>query len=62
MEAGLPAAAVGVVSQLLTETQIQGFFHDTSWLLSPLPHLEKMTQVTVGYSCDPHVWNMPRRL
>lgn len=34
----------------------------TSWLPSPLPHLEKMTQVTVGYSCHPLVQKMPCRL
>lgn len=34
---GLPAAVVSVGSQPLTQTQIQGIFHDTSWL--PPPYL-----------------------
>lgn len=60
-EVGLPTAAVCVASQPLMETEIQGFFRDISWLPSPSPHLEKMTQVTVGYSCHPRVQKMPRR-
>lgn len=57
-EGALPAAWSVWFANLQLRLEPRAFFHDTSRLPSSSPHLEKMTQVTVGYLCHSGVWKM----